>query len=456
MLRKKSLFYLGDDTASRYSRYGDMNDLETATVALQNSLMQDDEEKEATDLQGSERGKTLTAYSQCLRLRYMEQGTEGDLKKSLSSLAEALEIYNDLEDQKNVAECELLLAITYEEKFLKNTEIQEPLDRAIEQAELAKSSSKGLRTRDDCMEILARLYERRYLLSKDTVDLLAAIGIIEDVFAVQDREAVIARYHYELGRLYLLLTQISGSSEDGSETTRNLRRSLKYTPMNDPTRPQRLEKFSEACDYLSKSVGLDIRDRTTRAEIAAHKLKLSHIPGEDTDKARILKELSFYYYDRYESGLAIKEGIKGKNIMIEAVNLTPEENHEDVVERVRTVAFMCYGIFKETDNPKYLEEALSWARRVITLCQTSTGAETSTMALAFHTAARILFDTYNQDVGINIQFASEAVECATRAVELISACCEKSDGCRHCLDKEIFTDDLKLFGKTAVEERSAV
>ena len=450
-LRKKYLFRLGNWLVSRCDRYDEKTDLDEALQVLEESLEEDEEDEDHTgNLVGSRRADAFSSIARCHRIRYQDIGSQSDFDSSLEASKNALEIYYGVGPDKKIAEIEQNVAILYEDKFWVTKEYSGSLDHALEWAQRAVASSEGLGIWNECIETMSSLYQGRYSAFINEDDLQAAIEGWEELFIAQDSEELRAAYQFELGRVYFHLTQITQSPDDGSEASSNIRGALQCTPNDDPARPERLQLWDECFKFLSNTVGFDVRGRTTNAEIKAQKRKILFWASEQDPayQAKLLEELSFMYYDRYQSGQRMSEAIAATDTMKEAIELTPEDQQKELVHRLQTIAFTFDELYKETGNTKYLDEGVLWARKAAGICEKSDEVENSLKALTLHTAARTLSDKIDEDSRDDNIMMTEAVTYAERAVELISESCNGNDNCEHCKDRTMYVEDLESFRRT--------
>ncbi|KAF2184896.1 hypothetical protein K469DRAFT_750735 [Zopfia rhizophila CBS 207.26] len=447
-LRKKYLLRLGNYLSSRYDRYTrgrEQTDLDEAVQSLQGGLRVDGDDG---DLVGYERAKALTTFARCHRLRFLVTGSQDDFDSTLEDCKSALAIYNEIKDDEKIARTEHMVAILYEDSFEKTKGSTESLDRAVEWAQRAVDSSEGLGFWNTCMKTLAGIYERRYPVSLNPDDLHAAIGCWELMIA-QGSDRLRATYQFELGRVYYQLTKITESFDHGSEASSNIRRALQNTPSSDPARPGREKLFEECFDFLSNSVGFDIRDRATNAEVKAKTREISLASRQDpAHQAELLTELSLMYYGRYESGEATRDAVAAKDTLKEAIELTPDGDDENLASRLRLIAFICDQLYWEKDNPEYLDEGVLAAREAVGVCEQSRKIENSFKALVLHTSARVLSAKDAEDDYEDGTMISDAVRYAERAVELMSEYCNANDDCAHCKDKQMYLADLESFRRT--------
>ncbi|KAL4868984.1 hypothetical protein BDV12DRAFT_196784 [Aspergillus spectabilis] len=459
-LAKKYHFHLGDFTASRYARYEDESDLVNAIEALQISVSIKDDKQEdnpTENLTGNQRAKALKALSQCLQLRYENTGSDVYFEDSLGYLTGALDIYEELGNAENKAICYISGADLLREKYLKNGEDESLLLEAIDWAgDAVGAVDAGTALWHEGVEVLANLYYRLYNSNQDESRLQLAIETLEDAFEMQENGAVMARWHFALGKMYLALTKITQDPEDGSEASSHLQGSLQLTPGGHPSRSERLAFWRECADYLSENnnLGLDIRGRPTRAEIYAMSHCINKVIDDNPEEAaRLYKQKAFMYYARYQSGEKSGEADDAIDMLIESVNYTPPEDQEQCIERRRTIAIICDEVFSQSDLPRFLDRGIPYAREAVELCESATSVSNSVKALAMHTAARILCNKYEEDSFGNGEMAAEAVRCAARAVELMNICCDKDDGCQECEDRGMFTRDLQSMRQvTGIQE----
>ena len=445
-LRKKYLLRLGNWLVSRCDRYDETADLDEALRVLEESL-EDDEEHHAGNLKGNRRAEAYSSIARCHRIRYVDFGSQYYFDSSLEASKNALEIYHDVGIDKKIAEIEQNVAILYEDKFWVTKEYTGSLDHALEWAQHAVASSEGLGIWHECIKTMSSLYQGRYSAFINEDNLHAVIESWEELFIAQDSEELRAAYQFELGRVYFHLTKITGSPNDGSEASSNIRAALQRTPNDNPARPERMKLWDECFKFLSNTIGFDVRGRTTNAEIKAQKKKISFWASEQdpTHQARLLEELSFMYFGRYQSGERIGEAIAATDTMKEAIELTPEDQHKELVHRLQTISFTFDGLYKNTGNTEYLDEGVLWARKAAGICEKSEKVENLLKALTLYTAARILSVKIDEDSRDDNTMMIEAVTYAERAVELISEFCNGNDNCEHCKDRRIYVANLESF-----------
>jgi hypothetical protein len=448
-LRGKYLLRLGNWLVSRCDRYDQTVDLDEALQLLEESL-KDGDEDHVGSLRESQRAEAFSSVARCHRLRYLDIGSQYDFDCSLEASKNALEIYYEIGHDKKIAEIEHNVALLFEDRFWKTKESTGSLDHALEWAQRAVASSEGLEIWHECIKTMSGLCEGRFSAMINQDYLHAAIRGWEELFVAQDSEPLRAAYQFELGRVYFHLTKITESPDDGSEASSNIKAALQCTPNDDPTRPERLRLWDECFKFLSDTVGFDVRGRTTNAEIKEQKKKISFWASEQDPvyQAKLLEELSSMYYERYQSGQKICEAIAATETMKEAIELTPEDQHKELAHRLRIIAFTYDELYKDTDNTKYLDDGLLWARKAAEICEKSENIENSLKALTLHTAARILSDKINEDSPNDKTMMIEAVTYAERAVELISEYCNGNDNCEHCKDRTMYVEDLKEFRRT--------
>src|SRR5262249_1300903 len=153
------------------------------------------------------------------------------------------------------------------------------------------------------------------------------------------------------------LAKLSNSPDDGSEATANIAAALRGTSADHPLRAERLKLWDEAVEFLSNSdMGFDIRGKTTNAEIVALKKEIAYwaSEGDSANQAELLKDLYAMYHSRYRSSNTTSEAILAKAALMEAIELTPEEDEETLALRLRTVAFLCSELYRNSFDPKYL------------------------------------------------------------------------------------------------------
>lgn len=450
-LRRKYLFRLGNWLVSRCDRFEEREGLNEALEVLGECLEEGDEEDNyAGELDESRRADAFTCVARCRRLLYLENGSEDDFDASVEANENAISIYEDLGANRKLATAERAVAIIHEDRYDKEKDSIEYLDLAIIWAKYAVWSCEGVGIWGECVTNLSRLYKRRYVVSVEEEDdgvLQDAIEVWEDLFVTNDSERQKAAYQFEVGRAYFHLTKITESSSDGSEASSNIRGALQSTPNDDPARPERMKLSNECFDLLSDTVGFDFRGKSTNAEIKAKKyeISLSESGEHSAAKAKLLEELAFMRFDRYQSEQTTSEAISAKNALEEAVQSTPENDYQKQVHRLRTIAFFCHNIYKEMDKPRYLDEGLPWARKAANVCENSEGIDKSLKALTLHTLALMLSDKVEEDSGDNRTMIMEVVEYGKKAVELISEECNGNDNCEHCGDRAMFVEDLERF-----------
>lgn len=448
-LRKKYLFRLGNWLASFCDRYGDIAGLHEALEFLKECL-EEDEGRDSGNLEGGRRADALGCVARCHRLLYLENESESDFDASVKANEMSYDIYSDLEADKKIATAERALAIVYEDRYKKTKDSTEHLNKAIEEARYAIWSSERFDSWEDCMRSLSGLYEDRYIASvkeEDEEVFQEAIEYWEDLFVDQESEKHKVAYQFEIGRAYFHLTKITKSSDDGIEASSNIRRAIQSTPNDDPARPKRMRLWDECFEFLSNTVGFDFRGCATEAEIKAKRRHLYRLESEK-DKAKLLEELAFMRYARYQSTEATSEVIAANNALEESVGLTPEDDDEDRVRRLRTIAFFCQDLYKEKDNPRYLDEGIPWARKAAKVCEDSEKIDNPLKALTLHTLARMLSDKVDEDSFGDHVLMKEAVDYGKKAVELISEECNEDDNCEYCEDRKMFLRDLESFQRT--------
>lgn len=467
-LHRKYLFQYGDEHASRYSRYGNTADLDTAIDALAQSVREDQDSEQ--HLSGSTRGKALRSYSQSVKMRYTINGLDVDFDASLVALKKALETYRSLGDEKNIAECHYLGAVLYEEKYnvLKN---EATIDAAIAWAQDAVEASDSDRSRSgfriwkDAMELLASLYRNRYLLNEEQEDLEDAVETLERLYTVLVTENDRARLHFELARLYFALVKRTNSQDHGCEVSGHLRACLCLTPKIHPARAQREEFWKGCVDWLSNNdeIGYDMRGQPTNAEIAAQRYHIAQFDDrrDPSELADLHNGLAMSYWARYESNGRSSEAKSAIEAMKDAARLTPDDDAQKVIERLHKVGSFAYELWREVETTNYLKLGLQSAREAAERCVTATDVTSSVKARALHGAARLLLtlldetkygDESNEEAGgerededgSNETLAEEATQYAARAVELAAEeGCQLNDGCTICAERSMYVKDLE-------------
>ncbi|KAK2768526.1 hypothetical protein FQN54_000382 [Arachnomyces sp. PD_36] len=445
--RKKFLFRLGNFLASRCDRYGETEGLQEALEVLRECLKKDEH-----DLEEPRRASALECRARCHRLLYLENGSESDFDATLEANKMAKEIYNSLESDKKLAITDRALAVLYEDRHRKNKDSIEYLDQAIERAKYAVWSSKHFDFWEDYVSSMSSLYESRYVAAvaeQDEDVLRQAIDIWEDLFVGKTTQRQQAAYQLEVGRAYFYLTKITESADDGCEASSNIRSALRSTPNNDPARPERMKLWKECVDFLSDTVGFDVRGKVTNAEIKAAKQGIRNPnadEGSSAAKAKLLEDLAFKYDARYQSGGVTSEAIAAINALAESIQLTPEDEYETRVHRLRTIAFFYRDLYRETFNPNYLDQGLPWVRKAVSVCEENPeNIGISLRSLTMHTLARMISDKIDEDCPDDRAMMLEAVEYGKKAVDLISEACDGSDNCEHCDDRKMFSKDVESF-----------
>ncbi|GIJ90123.1 hypothetical protein Asppvi_009073 [Aspergillus pseudoviridinutans] len=467
-LRRKYLFQFGDKYASRYSRYGEAADLNVAIDALAESVREDQDREQ--NLSGSTRGKALRAYSQCLKLRYMVNHLDADFDASLVALKSALKTYRSLGDEKNIAECQVLGAVLYDEKYTL-TKNEAAIDSAIAWAQDAVEasdsdrSSPAFRIWTDAMELLTSLYRNRYLLNEEEEDLEHAIEIAERLYAVLVTAPDRARLHFNLAQLFFSLVKKTNSQDHGAEVSGHLRGCLHLTPKDHPARAQR-EEFSQTCfHWLSRNdrTGYDIRGRPTNAEIVAQRHQIAQFgDGRDpSELARLYNQLAMMYWTRYESNERTSEAKSAIEAMKDAARLTPDNEEEEAVDRLRMVGFFACELWHEVETTNCLKLGLRSVREAAQRCVAATDIPSLVKARALHGAARLLlplcdesrYDDESDEVaelgsgdeaGSSETLVQEAMRYAAQAVELAAEeGCQVDDGCENCAERSMYVEDLE-------------
>ena len=448
-LRMKCFFILGNYLASRYDRYTNVQgqtDLDASLDALQKSLRIDEDEEGGVDFVEYERVKALGSSAQCYKMRFLLTGSQDDLNGAIRACDEALMIYEELGLDEKIAETERLMAVIHEEGFKKMEGDTRRLNRAIQYARRAVDSYEALGMIDnESMETLARSYGRRYPVSLNEDDLYDAIVIWEELVVEEDSDQGRAPYLFELGRAYYSLTKVTESPADGSEASTNLRQAVQSTPRDDPALTERSNLSRECIDFLSESIGYDVRGKPTNADIKRKKGEIFIASRQyPTQKPKLLAELSWMYFERYRSGEEISDAVDATTTLKEAVDLTPASDHKNLVSHLRSIAIMNKELYQENYDPRYLDEGIPMARRAVEVCEKSEDIEHSFKAITMNILAQMLDSMFEEEDG-DCTMMAEAVKYAEQAVELMSEYCNENDGCEHCEDREMFVADREEF-----------
>ncbi|KAL4877865.1 hypothetical protein BJY04DRAFT_196996 [Aspergillus karnatakaensis] len=495
-VRKKYLYLLGKYSGSRHKRLqnNDAEDRYNAIKALRASLSALDDDSEAypeTYLTGLPRARASECLGWCLKDLYEKTARSLIFDDALRYLKDAVRGYKDFGAAEGKSEALVRCYLAGAELWrLKGEKMESDEDGVLESGEVpgAKESKWANNAVDaavegeglwfEAKEALAGAYFRAYqggieseserdddsegdghsqgeeIPSRDRSLLDLAIEHLEDVAERVDEsdgnKDQLSRYHFQLGRMHFALVKVTQDSDDGSEASSHIQRSLQLTPRNHPSRPERVAFWHESADYLSKNdrLGLDIRGRPTLAEICAFGRRIDKVADEDPEEAaRLSEEKAFMYYARYQSMLRYAEALSAVEVMEESVEITPSENEEQSIERRRTIAFLCDRIFAESQRPSILDRGIPYAREAVELCESASAVGDNVKALTFHTAARILSDRFQEDDEEDTEVAAEIVRYAARAVQLISNYCDKDDGCQECEDRGMFKRDLESMRK---------
>jgi hypothetical protein len=122
-LRKKYLLRLGIWLVSRCDRFEERAGLDEALRVLEECLEDEDEDEDEDDrfrgLDDSRRADAFRSVARCRRLQYLDDGSERYFDASVKANVEALEIYRDLGNDKEVAVTERAVSIIYEYRYEK-------------------------------------------------------------------------------------------------------------------------------------------------------------------------------------------------------------------------------------------------------------------------------------------------------------------------------------------------
>jgi hypothetical protein len=236
------------------------------------------------------------------------------------------------------------------------------------------------------------------------------------------------------------------SPNDGSEASSNIAAALRNSRADDPARPERLRLRQEIFEFLSTSdVGFDVRGRTTNAEIAAQKKEIEYCASEGNaaGQAELLRDLAMMYYGRYQSAEALRELVASKDTMRTAIEVTPEDDEQNTAIRLRTAAFICCELFRETDDVEHLDDGIQWGRRAVEICERSADLQNSVKALISHTFGRTLHTKIDEEGPVSDAMIAEAMGAYERSVDWMSEYCSQEDDCEHCRDRKMYRKDME-------------
>ncbi|KAL2857145.1 hypothetical protein BJY01DRAFT_242538 [Aspergillus pseudoustus] len=154
-----------------------------------------------------------------------------------------------------------------------------------------------------------------------------------------------------LGRLYFLLSRVTGSADDCHEATYNLQRASEATPRDHPKWKARYDLFQGALENFGTMLG--------------RPPGLNSIIFSQEKSAEALYKLAQLLQLRFVERNTIEDLISVTETLEKAATKTSESDHENLTARLGLAA-ECYEIlYREEDDPKYLKRGIQAAQKAV-------------------------------------------------------------------------------------------
>ncbi|KAL3465515.1 hypothetical protein BJX64DRAFT_252568 [Aspergillus heterothallicus] len=260
--------------------------------------------------------------------------------------------------------------------------------------------------------------EEDYRAAIATCRLMMDEGLDSD----KDDEDTAAHTQWLLGRLYFLLSKVTGSLDDYHQATYNLQRASEATSRDHPKWKARYDLFQEALErfltLLGRRPGLNniifSQEKIVADILASEKAEDQGEPqAEELYKLAQLLQLRFVERNTIEDLISVTENLE------KAATKTSEADAGSLATRLGLAA-ECYEIlYKEEDEPDHLKKGIHAAQRAIDAAKKVESLAARKRAALYSALGRCMAALSEEGDDRNLM--ESAVAAGEAAVEIVDA-----------------------------------
>lgn len=411
---------------SRYEKVPRPKDL-AAGIEYGEKCVQLTRERENTPEKLSRR---LAALGRLYHKKYSDMtSAEEDFEKARGLYEESMGL--DTEDKRHVAVQMHNLAFAYLSKYQKRPN-REVLTSAITWLErsLERLPPGNLDKKTKYTWVLVDLLEERADMTDTEEPLRTAIELLAGIISSEEGTGIDApKFQARMSTVYAKLFEMTKELNDLRKAVNHAQSAAENTPNGHPMLDDRVKHFHSILGKVQRLSGTVPHDDS---EIAEHEKKMASlaIDAKLEDQASDLEKQSLARYERYTAVHLINDLVVARDIMAKSAECTYTASAgEDLVRRLRYLAFFCDQLYRQDKNePEYIEEGLVAARQAVDIIEAGTKSivSASLHAVCRHQLSQLLVltlessDTAECGNSEDLKVINDAVSHAQAAVDLVS------------------------------------